>query len=97
MGSENLPAQWKIATICVIPKPVKRPDSLSNLRPISLTSCVGKVLEKMALNRHEWHLEQQALLPPTLLEFRRHVSTQDAALLIKQDVFLRGAKSKPAP
>lgn len=91
--SGNLPAQLKIATICVIPKPGKRPDTLSNLRPISLISYVGKVLEKMALNRHEWHLEQQALLPPTLLGFRRHVSTQDAALLIKQDIFLRGSRT----
>lgn len=87
-----LPIEWKIATICVIPKPGKRPDSLTNLRPISLTSCVGKVMEKMILTRYEWHLDNHKLLPATLIGFRRHVSAQDAALLIKQDVYSQSSR-----
>ncbi|XP_077530679.1 uncharacterized protein LOC144142785 [Haemaphysalis longicornis] len=37
----RLPKQWKTAKTVLIPKPGK-PPSKENLRPISLTSCVGK-------------------------------------------------------
>lgn len=40
----TLPPSWKHAKITLIPKPGK-PLKLEYLRPISLTSCVGKVLE----------------------------------------------------
>lgn len=48
--SGNLPRRWKEAEIRFIPKPGKSPH-IDNLRPISLTSCVGKVMERMVLNR----------------------------------------------
>lgn len=38
----KLPTSWKEARTVLIPKPGKKP-SIENLRPISLTSCVGKV------------------------------------------------------
>ncbi|KAM7311613.1 hypothetical protein ISCGN_008520 [Ixodes scapularis] len=47
-----LPKQWKTAKTILIPKPGKPPD-MDNLRPISLTSCVGKVLEYVLLNRRQ--------------------------------------------
>ncbi|EEC09868.1 reverse transcriptase, putative [Ixodes scapularis] len=37
----KLPRQWKQAKTILIPKPSKSPD-IENLRPISLTSCVGQ-------------------------------------------------------
>lgn len=38
----HLPQQWKDATVILIPKAGKA-RSLQNLRPISLTSCLGKL------------------------------------------------------
>lgn len=40
----RLPRKWKTARTVLIPKPGK-PPHIENLRPISLTSCLGKVLE----------------------------------------------------
>ncbi|XP_077557322.1 uncharacterized protein LOC144172510 [Haemaphysalis longicornis] len=45
-----VPAEWKMACTVLIPKPGKAPN-IENLRPISLTSCVGKVMEHVVLNR----------------------------------------------
>lgn len=45
----TLPKQWKAARTILIPKPNK-PPGIENLRPISVTSCAGKVLEHV-LNR----------------------------------------------
>ncbi|KAG0422851.1 hypothetical protein HPB47_001373 [Ixodes persulcatus] len=42
--NHTLPSTWKHSNITLIPKPGKKP-SIHNLRPISLTSCLGKLLE----------------------------------------------------
>lgn len=63
--SGTLPEDWKHAHIVLIPKPNK-PTTLDNLRPISLTSCLGKLLEHIILNRLQPYLEDRELLPETM-------------------------------
>ena len=46
-----IPEDWKTAIIIPIPKPGKPPEKTSSYRPISLTSCLGKLMEKMINNR----------------------------------------------
>lgn len=81
----NIPEEWKHAKIVFIPKPGKKAD-LSNLRPISLTSCLGKLFEHVVLARLETLAEEQDLFPPTMLGFRAHLSTQDALVQIYHDL-----------
>ncbi|XP_075543106.1 uncharacterized protein LOC142576707 [Dermacentor variabilis] len=57
-----VPEQWKTALTVLIPKAGKVP-SIDNLRPISLTSCVGKVAEHEVLNRLTRYLEGEPGLP----------------------------------
>lgn len=59
----TLPPQWKHADVTLIPKPGK-PLSLKNLRPISLTSCVGKLLEHLVHNRLSPYIENNDYFPP---------------------------------
>ncbi|XP_077528227.1 uncharacterized protein LOC144139855 [Haemaphysalis longicornis] len=80
-----LPRKWKEARTVLIPKPGK-PPSIENLRPISLTSCIGKALEHVLLNRWQDYLEENNLYPDTMLGFRAGLSTQDAMLLIKHEI-----------
>ncbi|KAM7311407.1 uncharacterized protein ISCGN_008314 [Ixodes scapularis] len=81
----SLPRQWKTAKMILIPKPGK-PPSLDNLRPISLTSCVGKVMEHALLNRWQVYLEQKGIYPPSLIGFRQNLGTHDAMLQLKHQV-----------
>lgn len=81
----KLPRQWKKAKMILIPKPGKPPDP-ENLRPISLTSCVGKVLEHVLLNRWQKFLERIEAFPHTIIGFRQHLGTQDAMLQLKHQV-----------
>ncbi|XP_070390919.1 uncharacterized protein [Dermacentor albipictus] len=67
-----LPKLWKAAKTILIPKPGKPPHT-DNLRPISLTSCVGKV--HVLLNKWQGYLEREGLYPATLIGFRQHLST----------------------
>lgn len=78
----KVPEAWKQALTVLIPKPGKS-SSLDNLRPISLTSCVGKVAEHVILNRLTWFIEHEELYPHTMIGFRAGLSTQDAMKLIK--------------
>lgn len=88
----TLPPQWRHADITLIPKPNKS-VSLSNLRPISLTSCVGKLMEHLVHTRLTDYIEDNALLPNTMYGFRPHLSTQDILLQLKEDIILRIPKN----
>ncbi|KAG0432999.1 hypothetical protein HPB47_020326 [Ixodes persulcatus] len=81
----SLPPQWKHADVTLIPKPGK-PLNPKNLRPISLTSCVGKLFEHMVHNRLSPHIEEKGYFPDTMYGFRPHLSTQDILLQLKEEV-----------
>lgn len=81
----QIPQQWKTAKIVLIPKPGKRVQ-IADLRPISLTSCVGKLMEHVILERITTYLEDRDALPPTMIGFRRNLSTQDAMLQLKHQI-----------
>ncbi|XP_077551582.1 uncharacterized protein LOC144165356 [Haemaphysalis longicornis] len=88
----KLPKKWKDARTVLIAKPDK-PPHIENMRPISLTSCVGKVLEHVLLNRWQSYLEDEGLYPDTMLGFRAKLSTQDAMWLIKHEVIDQPTRS----
>ncbi|XP_077539808.1 uncharacterized protein LOC144152414 [Haemaphysalis longicornis] len=83
MGS--IPKQWKTATIIMIPKPGKK-LGLENLRPISLTSCLGKLMEHVVLRRLNKYMEDKDLYPHTMIGFRPKLSTQDVLLQLKHQI-----------
>ncbi|XP_075559851.1 uncharacterized protein LOC142591408 [Dermacentor variabilis] len=58
--SGKLPRQGKTTKTILIPKPGKLLD-IGNLRPISFTSCMGKVLENVVPNRWQEYLEMEGL------------------------------------
>lgn len=80
-----VPESWKTASVVLIPKPGK-PLAPENLRPISLTSCVGKVAEHAIHNRVSRYIEEKELFPHNMVGFRPALSTQDVMLLIKRQV-----------
>ena len=72
-----LPRDWKIAIVIPIKKPNKDPCQAISYRPISLTSCMCKLMEKMVNTRLVWYLETNELLSPWQFGFRRNRSTLD--------------------
>ncbi|XP_075741347.1 uncharacterized protein LOC142790293 [Rhipicephalus microplus] len=92
LSSGTLPKQWRTTRTILIPKPNK-PPGIENLRPISLTSCAGKVLEHVLNNRWQRHMEDNSAYPATMLGFRARLSTQDAMLLIQRDLLESPSKT----
>ena len=60
--SGRFPTSWKEATIIPIPKPGKDNTDPSNYRPIALTCCLCKTLERMINTRLIWFLESNGLI-----------------------------------
>ena len=80
------PSSWAVAVVLPIPKPGKDHLQATNYRPISLTSCICKVLEKMVNVRLMWYLESRSLLSPVQYGFRKVRSTTDALLSLESSV-----------
>ena len=65
------PPSWREATIVAIPKPGKDSSDPNNYRPIALTSCLCKTMERMVNNRLMWVLESKGLLASEQCGFRK--------------------------
>ena len=60
--SADFPQQWRAATVIPIPKPNKDHTDPLSYRPIALTSCLCKVMERMINTHLIWYLEKYRLL-----------------------------------
>lgn len=58
---------------------------IKNLRPISLTWCLGKAMEHVMLASLQRHMEDNGLLPPQTGGFRTSLAVQDAMLCLHHD------------
>ena len=83
------PESWRLATVIPIPKPGKDHTEPTNYRPIALTSCLCKTLERMINKRLVWYLESNDLISPIQSGFRSDRSTNDH--LIRLETFIRDA------
>ena len=59
--SGHYPSSWKISKIIPLLKPNKDKQQIKSYRPVALTSCLGKLLERI-INRHlSWKLKNESV------------------------------------
>ena len=85
----KFPESWEVATVIPVPKPGKDHTQPNNYRPISLTSCLCKTLERMINVRLVWYLESNNLISPVQSGFRSERCTNDN--LVRLETFIRDA------
>ena len=84
------PPSWREAVVVPIPKPGRDSSNPNNYRPIALTSCLCKTMERMVNARLVWQLESnEVFFVPTQCGFRKHHSTVDH--LVRYETFIRNA------
>jgi len=76
----KIPLYWLHSIVVPIAKPNQPPHSLSSYRPISLTSNVCKLFEKMVVCRLSWFLEYHKILSISQSGFRQRRKTTDHIL-----------------
>ena len=74
------PSQWKEGIIIPLPKPNKPRTNVDSYRPITLTNCLSKLLEKIINRRLQYFLESNNYYSQTQSGFRNSHSTLDGLL-----------------
>ena len=85
-SEQCFPQNWKLSVILPLPKVGKDRSQPLNYRPISLTSCLCKLLEKMVNKRLMWYLEQGDYISKTQSGFRQNRSTTDSIVKFETDI-----------
>ena len=81
---EPIPQRWRTAVIKPLLKEGKDPKSPGSWRPISLTACLGKILEKIIADRLSAFMEENYLLNENQAGFRKERCTTDQVLKLVQ-------------
>ena len=87
--SGNFPESWRTSTIIPVLKAGKDESDPSSYRPVALTSCICKIMERMINDRLVWYLEKHKLLTPVQCGLRKNHSTTDQ--LVRLEKFVREA------
>ena len=72
------PKLWKVAVLKLLRKSNKPLDLPSSYRPICLLPVLGKVYEKLLMNRINWLHESKKMSSSKQFGFREHKSTEQA-------------------
>ena len=75
--TQDFPTSWKTAIIIPVPKSGKVLSDPGSYRPIALTSCLCKTMERMVNSRLTWYLERHMVITEYQSGFRRRRSTVD--------------------
>ena len=89
----HIPDIWKKAHIILLLKPKKDKRLPSSYRPISLLSCLGKLLEKIIKQRLTLEIERRGILPEHQAGFRSKKST--LYNIVRLERFARGNLHRP--
>src|SRR5271170_2465536 len=81
----SLPISWKQTYVIPIVKPNKDNKLLESSRPISLTNCIVKIVEKMVAARLKNYLELNNLININQAGFHKSHSTLDQAIRLKTE------------
>lgn len=85
-NNRTFPESWRTALVVPICKPSKDPTDPLNYRPISLTSCLCKLLERIINKRLVHHLETNCLFSRFQNGFRKFRSTLDNLVRLESDI-----------
>ena len=77
----SFPACWRHANVTAIPKGPPS-SSVANYRPISITSVLSKVFERLVSARLGRFIEHSGVLPTTQFAYRKGLGTCDALLYV---------------
>ncbi len=92
----GIPVKWKKAEIIMIPKAEGKSKDPTKYRPISLTSCLGKLVERLVKLRLTIFLEERELIAKQQSGFRNKKGAADNLIFFTQKISETLNKKKKA-
>jgi hypothetical protein len=86
VSEQQVPSAWKSASITMIPKKANNSSDPKDYRPISLTSNMAKLAERLILSRLQSFLKENNIIKNQQSGFRSHRQTRDNLLFLSQKV-----------
>ena len=86
LNSAECPQNWRNATIIPLLKATKPPSDIASYRPVSLTSCIAKTVERMISNRLYHLAEKNNWFSSLQAGFRRGRSCADQIIRLSQAI-----------
>ena len=93
-AESELPSVWKQAIIVPIHKLGKPPEDINSYRPIALTSHVGKLMEKIILNRLNHFNHSNNIIPNNQAGFRKGRCTTEHLVKLTTQIKQQFARRK---
>ena len=84
--TQDFPTSWKTAIIIPVPKPGKVLSDPGSYRPIALTSCLCKTMERLVNSRLTWYLERHMVITEYQSGCRRRRSTVDNLVTLETSI-----------
>lgn len=95
LQENTLPSSWKASEIIMIPKkPGINSKIVKNLRPISITDTICRLMERLVLKELQEHLEANNILDQNQSGFRKKRQTHDNIFALSQKVAETVARGK---
>ncbi|VDI05871.1 Hypothetical predicted protein [Mytilus galloprovincialis] len=94
LQSGTVPSDWKLANVSAIYKGKGDQDNVSNYRPISVTNCFSKILEKIIFKYLHNYIHDHAILTDQQSGFRNKDSTINQLLLLYDEIVKNLDKGK---
>lgn len=92
LSSLVYPKSWKIGKLILLPKPGKKLNSASSLRPITLLPGLGKIFEMLLITRINEKLDDMTYFSESQHGFRAYRSTETATRRLIE--LMRAARKK---
>lgn len=92
-SQNNFPETWRHSLIVPIAKPNCDHSLTKSFRPICLSSCLSKTMQRMVSSRLMWELENRKLLLNNQYGFRKNRSTMDCLIILEKKVLETFAKN----
>ena len=80
----QVPQCWKEAKMIPVLKKGKNKEKAQSYRPISLTSCTCKTMERVVNQRLQLYLESESIIVPEQAGFRQYRSAEDQTTHLTQ-------------
>lgn len=82
----EFPSEWQNAIVVPIYKRGKPKTSPNSYRPISLTSCLCKLMEKVVSKRMDWYFVTNNIITNSQFGFRTSLSTLDGLISLESNI-----------